>query len=136
MPQYNPTQEQQAIALMAGVSDYLTQLINYNASNYKTGILLAQDPELMSDLVDYYRVQDMCFTYLVDSSERYLPHKLEDLDSDQIDQFLSKKDPQDVFNFFNQENIIQDFTLANEFSQKDAFNKDPKFKSQYQQFIQ
>lgn len=136
MPQYNPTQEQQAIALMAGVSDYLTQLINYNASNYKTGILLAQDPELMSNLVDYYRVQDMCFTHLVDSSERYLPHKLEDLDSDQIDRFLSQKDPQDVFNFFNQENIIQDFTLVNELGQKDAFDKDPNFKSQYQQFIQ
>ena len=65
-----------------------------------------------------------------------MPHKLEDLGSDQIDQFLSQKDPQDVFNFFNQENIIQDFTLANEFNQKDAFDKDPKFKKQYQQFIQ
>lgn len=132
---YTPQQEQTAQQLMLGIEDYLNQLINYNGNNFPKGLDLAHDPEWMDRLVNYYRTKDACLAYLVAPGVRKLPVSLENHPSDEIDQFFNLHDPQDVANFFNQENIIHDFTMENEFNQPNAFKNDLQFKQQYHQFF-
>ena len=132
---YTPQQEQQAQQLMMGIEDYLTQLINYNGNNFPKGLDLAHNPEWMDRLVNYYRTKDACLAYLIAPGVRDLPVNLESHSSAEIDQFFNIHDPQDVADFFNQDNIIHDYTMVNEFDQPDAFKNDPKFDQQYHQFF-
>lgn len=132
---YTPQQESTAISFAHGCEDYLLKLINYQALNFATGSDLSKNPEIMDKMLNLYRSKDMCVSFLIDHTARSAGHFLEELNNTQIERFFKNYDPIDLAEFFQQETIINDFILENEFGKKDTFKNDKEFQKIYEIFI-
>lgn len=132
---YTPQQESTAISFAHGCEDYLLKLINYQALNFATGSDLSKNPEIMDKMLNLYRSKDMCVSFLIDHNAVSAGHFLEELNNPQIERFFKNYDPIDLAEFFQQEIIINDFILENEFGKKDTFKNDKEFQKIYEIFI-
>ena len=133
---YTNKQLDAAMALMSGIEEYLNELSGYQANNYPTGLALSHDPKMLDKLLNYHRIKDMCFIYLIDHTQgpKLMPY-LEEQDANTIQTFLDNHDPIDCVNFFSKDNVINDYIKAQEFDIDNAFLKDSKFDPTYQQFL-
>ena len=132
---YTSQQQKNATVWLAGVEDWVNQLIYYNVNNYPDALSLAKDPELMDYVVNLYRTRDWICGFLLPDQGVASPVQLNNESSDLIDQFFEDHDPQDLFNFFNQSDYLNHYILTTEYAQSDQYFTTDPFQPAYQDFL-
>lgn len=132
---YTSQQQKNAAIWLAGVEDWVNQLIYYNVNNYPDALSLAKDPELMDYVVNLYRTRDWICGFLLPDQGVASPVRLTDEAPDLIDQFFEEHDPQDLFNFFNQSDYLNHYILTTEYAQSDQYFTTDPFQPAYQDFL-